>query len=61
MSKKQHDDLKLLAAYSLFGINTINDAELNNAAQRALASKLLFGVFVTLFRNENVVAMHHDA
>ena len=60
MSKKQHDDLKLLAAYSLFGINTINDAELNNAAQRALASKLLFGVFVTLFRDENVVAMPHD-
>jgi hypothetical protein len=55
-----HDDLKLLAAYSLFGINTINDAGLNTAAQRALSSKLLFGVFVTLFRNENVIAMPHD-
>ena len=60
MSKKQHDDLKLLAAHALFGINTINDVGLNDSAQRQLASKLLFGVFVTLFRNENVVAMPHD-
>jgi len=63
MSKRSHahDDLKLLAAYALFGIHTINDDGLNNAAQRQLASKSLFGVFVTLFRNENVVAMPHDA
>ena len=60
MSKKQHDNLKLLAAHALFGINTINDVGVNDSAQRQLASKLLFGVFVTLFRNENVVAMPHD-
>jgi hypothetical protein len=60
MSKKQHDDLKVLAAHALFGINTINDGNLTMSSERALASKTLFGVFVTLFRNENVVSMNHD-
>jgi AMMECR1 domain-containing protein len=50
-----HDELKLLAVYALFGIRTINDANLVNAAQRQLSmsSKSRFGVFVTLHRNEN--------
>ena len=55
-----HDDLKLLAAYSLFGIHTISDGNLSMSSQRALASKTLFGVFVTLYRNENVVSMTHS-
>lgn len=48
-------DLKVLAAYALFGIRTINNASLENAAQRQLSasSKSRFGVFVTLHRNEN--------
>jgi len=50
-------DLKLLAAYALFGIRTINNATLENAAQRQLSasSKSRFGVFVTLHRNENEI------
>ena len=50
------DDLKLLATYALFGIHTINDANMENAAQDKLSesSKSRFGVFVTLHRNENV-------
>ena len=50
-----HDELKLLAAYSLFGIRTINTPNLENAAQRQLSmsSKSRFGVFATLHRNEN--------
>ena len=53
------DDLKLLAAYALFGIRTINNATLENAAQRQLSasSKSRFGVFVTLHRNENDVSL----
>ena len=53
------DDLKLLAVYALFGIHTINDAELENAAQRQLSSssKSRFGVFVTLHRNENELGL----
>ena len=63
MSKRSYsyDDLKVLAAYSLFGINPVNDGNLVMSSERALASKSLFGVFVSLFRNENVVAMPHDA
>jgi AMMECR1 domain-containing protein len=51
------DDLKLLATYALFGIRTINHANLENAAQRrlSLSSKSRFGVFVTLHRNENEI------
>ena len=50
-------DLKLLAAYALFGIRTINNASLENAAQRqaSASSKSRFGVFVTLHRNENEI------
>jgi AMMECR1 domain-containing protein len=53
------DDLKLLATYALFGIHTINDADLENAAQRQLSasSKSRFGVFVTLYRNENEIRL----
>ena len=53
------DDLKLLAAYALFGIRTINNATLENAVQRQLSasSKSRFGVFVTLHRNENDVSL----
>jgi AMMECR1 domain-containing protein len=49
------EDLKLLAVYALFGIHTINDTSLTDAAQRQLSasSKSRFGVFVTLRRNEN--------
>jgi AMMECR1 domain-containing protein len=49
------EDLKLLAVYALFGIRTINDTSLADAAQRQLSasSKSRFGVFVTLRRNEN--------
>ena len=49
------DELKLLAVYALFGIRTINDTSLADAAQRQLSasSKSRFGVFVTLRRNEN--------
>lgn len=61
MSKNQSDDLKLLAAYALFGIKTMNDVELTNVAQRELASKSLFGVFVSLFRNENVLGEMNQA
>jgi hypothetical protein len=59
MSKKTHDDLKLLAAYSLFGIKTTSNPNLSMLAQRQIASLSLFGVFVTLYRNENVVSMTH--
>ena len=52
----QNDDLKLLAAYALFGIRTINTPNLENAAQRQL-SKSRFGVFVTLYRNENEILL----
>ena len=53
------DDLKLLAVYALFGIHTINDANLENAAQHQLSasSKSRFGVFVTLHRNENEIRL----
>uniref|UniRef100_A0A6C0I6R1 AMMECR1 domain-containing protein n=1 Tax=viral metagenome TaxID=1070528 RepID=A0A6C0I6R1_9ZZZZ len=53
------DDLKLLATYALFGIRTINDANLENAAQSKLSesSKSWFGVFVTLHRNENEIQL----
>ena len=54
------DDLKLLAAYSLFGINTITNANLSMLSQRQIASKPFFGVFVSLYRNENVVSMTHS-
>lgn len=54
------DDLKLLAVYSLFGINTISNPNLSMLAQRQIASKPFFGVFVTLYRNENVVSIMHD-
>jgi len=62
MSSKSsiYDDLKLLAAYSLFGINTITNSNLSMTSQRRLASQSLFGVFVTLYRNENVVSMTHS-
>jgi AMMECR1 domain-containing protein len=51
-----HDELKLLAVYAMFGIRTINDANLEIAAARQLSasSKSRFGVFVTLRRDENV-------
>ena len=50
------EDLKLLAAYALFGIRTINNATLENAVQRQLSasSKSRFGVFVTLQRQDNL-------
>jgi AMMECR1 domain-containing protein len=53
------DDLKLLATYALFGIRTINDANLEHAAQSKLSesSKSRFGVFVTLHRNENEIQL----
>lgn len=53
------DDMKLLATYGLFGIRTINDANLENAAQGKLSesSKSRFGVFVTLHRNENEIQL----
>jgi AMMECR1 domain-containing protein len=51
-----HEELKLLAVYAMFGIRTMNDANLERAAQRklSLSSKSRFGVFVTLRRDENV-------
>ena len=51
-----HEELKLLAVYAMFGIRTINDANLELAAARQLSasSKSRFGVFVTLRRDENV-------
>jgi hypothetical protein len=51
-----HEELKLLAVYAMFGIRTMNDANLERAAQRklSLSSKPRFGVFVTLRRDENV-------
>jgi AMMECR1 domain-containing protein len=53
------DDMKLLATYALFGIRTINDANLEHAAQSKLSesSKSRFGVFVTLHRNENEIQL----
>lgn len=50
------DDLELLTAFALFGIRTINSANLERAVERqlSLSSKSRFGVFVTLRRNENV-------
>jgi AMMECR1 domain-containing protein len=52
-----HEELKLLAVYAMFGIRTMNDANLERAAQRklSLSSKSQFGVFVTLHRNENEI------
>lgn len=54
-----HEELKLLSAYAMFGINTINDANLERGAQRklSLSSKSRFGVFVTLRRHENVFTL----
>ena len=51
-----HEELKLLAVYAMFGIRTINDANLELAAVRQLSAstKSRFGVFVTLRRDENV-------
>jgi len=51
-----HEELKLLAVYAMFGVSTMNDANLERAAQRklSLSSKSRFGVFVTLRRHENV-------
>lgn len=51
-----HEELKLLAVYAMFGIRTINDANLEIAAVRQLSAstKSRFGVFVTLRRDENV-------
>jgi len=59
LSTMPTDDLKLLAAYALFGIRTINDANLENAARHQLSSssKSRFGVFVTLHRNENEIRL----
>jgi AMMECR1 domain-containing protein len=56
MTFSAQEDLKLLAAYALFGIRTINNATLENAAQRQLSasSKSRFGVFVTLQRQDNL-------
>lgn len=54
------DDLKLLAAYSLFGVNTMTNSNMSMLSQREIASKPFFGVFVTLYRNENVVSMTHS-
>ena len=53
------DDMKLLATYALFGIRTINNANLEHAVQSKLSesSKSRFGVFVTLHRNENEVRL----
>lgn len=55
----QPEDLKLLATYALFGIRTINDANLQNSVHRqlSLSSKSRFGVFVTLYRNENEILL----
>lgn len=60
LSLRVMDDLKLLAAYSLFGINTISNPNLSMLSQRQIASTPFFGVFVSLYRNENVVSMTHD-
>jgi len=51
-----HEELKLLLVYAMFGIRTMNHANLERAAQHKLAvsSKSRFGVFVTLRRHENV-------
>ena len=51
-----HEELKVLAVYAMFGVSTMNDANLERAAQRklSLSSKPRFGVFVTLRRHENV-------
>lgn len=51
-----YEELKLLVVYAMFGIRTINDANLELAAVRQLSasSKSRFGVFVTLRRDENV-------
>ena len=51
-----HEELKLLSVYAMFGIRTMNHANLERAAQHKLAvsSKSRFGVFVTLHRHENV-------
>jgi AMMECR1 domain-containing protein len=56
-----HEELKLLTTYAMFGIKTINDANLERDAQRKLSfsSKSRFGVFVTLRRNENVFTLDH--
>ena len=49
------DDLKLLAVYSLFGIRTINNANLEIVARTPLelSTKSRFGVFVTLYRSDD--------
>jgi AMMECR1 domain-containing protein len=53
-------DLKLLAAYALFDIRTINHSNLERAAQRRLttSTKSRFGVFVSLQRNVNANPNH---
>ena len=54
-----YEELKLLSVYAMYGINTINDSNLERDAQRKLSfsSKSRFGVFVTLRRHENVFAL----
>lgn len=54
------DDLNLLAVYSLFGIRTINNANLEIAAQTqlSLSTKSRFGVFVTLYRNDSGILLN---
>ena len=50
-----HEELKLLSVYAMFGIRTMNHANLERAAQHkiAVSSKTRFGVFVTLRRYKN--------
>ena len=54
-----YEELKLLSVYAMFGIGTINDANLERTAQRklSLSTKSRFGVFVTLRRHENVFTL----
>ena len=54
-----YDDLKLLAVYSLVGIRTINNANLEIAAQTPLSMspKSRFGVFVTMYRNDSGILL----
>ena len=51
-----HSEMKILTAFAMFGIRTINTPNLESAVERqlSLSSKSRFGVFVTLRRNEKL-------
>ena len=57
-----HEELRVLAVYAMFGIRTMNHANLERTAQHklSLSSKSRFGVFVTLHRSNDQTQYNDD-